>query len=211
MENCIREVRAWMKEDMLWLNKSKTEFILIGSRKQLAKVTINSIKVGDADIATVSSARNLGAWFNSYMGMATHISKTCSSAFYYLYNIRHIRKYLSKEHTEQLIHAFITSRLDYCNSLLYGIAEYQIKKLQRIMNASARLIYCAPKFCHITPILKELHWLPVRARIEFKLLLITYEVVKGLALKYLSELISVLPSISLSPSITCAVIITVFY
>ena len=182
MENCIREVRAWMKEDMLWLNKSKTEFILIGSRKQLAKVTINSIKVGDADIATVSSARNLGAWFNSYMDMATHISKTCSSAFYYLYNIRHIRKYLSKEHTEQLIHAFITSRLDYCNSLLYGIAEYQIKKLQRIMNASARLIYCAPKFCHITPILKELHWLPVRARIEFKLLLITYKVVKGLAL-----------------------------
>ena len=182
-----------MKEDMLWLNKSKTEFILIGSRKQLAKVTINSIKVGDADIATVSSARNLGAWFNSYMDMATHISKTCSSAFYYLYNIRHIRKYLSKEHTEQLIHAFITSRLDYCNSLLYGIAEYQIKKLQRIMNASARLIYCAPKFCHITPILKELHWLPVRARIEFKLLLITYKVVKGLAPKYLSELISVLP------------------
>ena len=88
-----------------------------------------------------------------------------------------VRKYLSKEHTEQLIHAVITSRLDYCNSLLYGIPEYQIKKLQRIMNV----------------ILKELHWLLVHARIEFKLLLITYKVIKGLAPKYLSELISVLP------------------
>ena len=67
--------------------------------------------------------------------------------------------------------------MDCCNSLLCGIPECQIKKLQRVMNAaSARLIYCAPKFCNITPILKELHWLPVHARIEFKLLLIiTYK------------------------------------
>lgn len=124
--------------------------------------------------------------------MSTHISKTCSSAFYYLHNIRHIRKYLSREHTEQLIHAFVISRLDYCNSLLYGVPECQIKKLQRVMNASARLIYCAPKFCHITPILRELHWLPVRARIEFKILLITFKAIKGLAPKYLSDLLEIL-------------------
>ena len=60
------------------------------------------------------------------------------------------------------------------------------------MNASARLIYCVPKFCHITPILKELHWLPVRARIEFKILLITFKAIKGLAPKYLSDLIEIL-------------------
>ena len=94
--------------------------------------------------------------------------------------------------TEQLIHAFVTSRLDYCNGLLYGVPECQIKKLQRVMNASARLIYCAPKFCHITPILKELHWLPVRARIEFKILLITFKAIKGLAPKYLSDLVEIL-------------------
>ena len=192
LENCIRDVRAWMKEDMLWLNDGKTEFLLIGSRQQLAKVSIDSIKVGDADIAPVLSARNLGTWFDSHLEMSVHISKTCSSAFYYLYNIRHIRKYPSKEHTEQLIHAFVTSRLDYCNGLLYGVPECQIKKLQRVMNASARLIYCVPKFCHITPILKELHWLPVRARIEFKILLITFKAIKGLAPKYLSDLMEIL-------------------
>ena len=194
LENCILDVRAWMREDTLWLNVEKTEFLLVGSRQQLAKVSINGIKVCEADVAPVSSARNLGAWLDSHLDMSTHISKTCGSAFYYLYNIRHIRKFLSRENTEQLVHAFITSRLDYCISLLYGVPDCQIMKLQRVMNVSARLIYCAPKFCRITPILMELHWLPVRARIEFKILLITFKVIKGLAPKYLSDLIAILPS-----------------
>ena len=75
-----------------------------------------------------------------HLDMGTHITKICNSTFYYLYNIRHIRKYLSRESTEKLVHAFISSRLDYCNSLLYGIPDYQISKLQGVMNASARLI-----------------------------------------------------------------------
>ena len=79
--------------------------------------------------------------------MGTHITKTCSSAFYYLYDIRHIRKYLSRESTEKLVHAFISSRLDYCNSLLCGIPGYQTRKLQRVMNASARIIYILKSFC----------------------------------------------------------------
>lgn len=99
LENCIHDVRAWMKEDVPCLNDGKTEFLLIGSRQQLAKVSIDSIKVGDADIIPVSSVRNLGSWFDSSMDMSTYISKTCCSALYYLFNIRHIRKYLSKEHT----------------------------------------------------------------------------------------------------------------
>ena len=183
LENCILDVHAWMRGDTLWLNDEKTEFLLVGSGQQLAKVSINSIKVGEADVAPVWSARNLGAWFDSHLDMSTHISKTCGSTFYYLYNIHHIRKFLSREHTEQLVHAFITSRLDYCNSLPYGVPDCQIMKLQRIMNASARLIYCVPKFCRITPILMELHWLPVPPLIEFKILLITFKVIKGLAPK----------------------------
>ena len=139
------------------------------------------------EISPAASARNLGTWLD----MGTHITKTCSSAFYYLYNIRHIKKYLSRESTEKLVHAFISSRLDYCNSLLYGIPEYQTRKLQRVMNASARLIYRAHKFCHITPLLAELHWLPVRSRIHYKILLITFKILHGLSPKYLSDLISI--------------------
>ena len=125
--------------------------------------------------------------------MATHMTKTCGSAFFYLYNILHIRKYLTSECTEKLIHAFITSRLDYCNSLLYGVPDYRMQKPQRVMNASARLIFFAPKHCHITPLLQQLHWLPIRLRIEFKILLITFKVLQGSAPKYLSNLIFILP------------------
>ena len=91
------------------------------------------------------------------------------------------------------IHAFITSRLDYCNSLLDGVPEHHMQKLQRVMNASARFSFCAPKHCHITPLLQQLHWLPFRLRMEFIIFLITFKVLQGSASKYLIDLISVLP------------------
>ena len=108
-----------------------------------------------------------------YVSVINHITKTCSAAFYYLCNIRRIRKYLTKECTETLIHVFISSRLDYCNSLLFGVPECHLHKLQRVQNAAARLIFQESRFCHITPLLKSLHWLPVKYRIVFKIILIT--------------------------------------
>ena len=176
------------------LNNDKTEFLIIGTRQQLSKVSIQSIEIGQTEVSPVASARNLGTWFDTHLDMGTHITKTCSSAFYYLYNIRHIRKYLSRESTEKLVHAFISSRLDYCNSLLYGIPEYQTGKLQRVMNASARLVYiyiARTSSAHITPPLAELHWLPVRSRIHYKILLITFKILHGRSTKYLSDLISI--------------------
>ena len=113
------------------------------------------------------------------------------TSVYHLYNIRRIRKYLTKECTETLIHAFISSRLDYCNSLLFGVPECHLHKLQRVQNAAARLVVQESRFCHITPLLKSLHWLPVKYRIVFKLLLITFKAIHGLAPAYISELISV--------------------
>ena len=85
--------------------------------------------------------------------MDKHTTKTSSTAFYYLYNIKRIRKYLSRADTETLIRALISCRLDYCNSLLYGLPVYQLAKLQRVQNAAARLIFEETKFCHITPLL----------------------------------------------------------
>ena len=107
--------------------------------------------------------------------MVDHITKTCSAAFYYLYNIRRIRKYLTQEYSETLIHAFISSRLEYCNSLLFGVPEYHLHKLQRVQNAAARPIFQESRFCHITPLLMSLHWLPVKYRIVFKITLITFK------------------------------------
>ena len=118
----------------------KQNFCLIGTRQQLAKInTACSITVGEYDIDPSLCVRNLGVWFDSHLSMSTHVTKLCNSAFYHLHNIRCIRKYLSRDSLLALIHAFITSRLDFCKGLLYGLPKSQIVKLQRIQNAAARL------------------------------------------------------------------------
>ena len=89
-------------------------------------------------------------------------AKVCASSFYYIYNIRRIRNYLSRQSAEILVHAFISSRLDYCNGLLYGLLDCLLNKLQRVQNACARLIFREQKFCHVTPLIYELHWLPIK-------------------------------------------------
>ena len=103
------------------LNDSKTEILLVGSRQRLRKVELDAFIVATSKVHLASSAvRNLGSWFDSELTMNTHVNKLCSAAYFHLYNLRRIRKYLSQETYEQLVHAFITSRIDYCNSLLYG-------------------------------------------------------------------------------------------
>ena len=92
--------------------------------------------------------------------------------------------------TETLIHAFVSSRVDYCNSLLYGLPTYQLHKLQRVQNAAARIILQESKYCHVSPLLFNLHWLPVKFRIDFKILLLTYKAINGLVPFYLKELIN---------------------
>ena len=119
-----------------------------------------------------------------------YITKNCKAGFYYLYNISRIRKFLSRETTETLIHAFVTSCLDYCNSLLYGLPNGLVHKLRRLQNSAARLIFRAPRYCHITPLLIELQWLNIKHRIYFNLILITYIVLHGTAPKYIPDLIN---------------------
>ena len=102
-------------------------------------------------------------------------------------------EYLSQDCLITLIHAFVTSRLDYCNSLTYGLPQCQISKLQRVQNAAARIAFDLSKFCHITPALRQLHWLPVVKRIQFKILLLTFKAIYGLSPPYISELITVKP------------------
>ena len=191
MEDCIRDIRFWMLNNDLKLNDDKTEFLIIGASQQLEKLDNISIRVRDSDSHPVPIARNLGSWFDSRLSMATHITKIYASSFYSIYNIRRIRKYLSQQSTETLIHAFVTSRLDYCNGLLYGLQDCLLNKLKRVQNACARLIFKENKFCHVTPLIYELHWFLIRYRIEFKILLITLKILNFLAPTYLSSLIAI--------------------
>ena len=132
-------------------------------------------------------ARNLGVAFDNDLKLAQQVNNICRSAAIANYRIGQIQKYLDMKTTERLIHAFVTSRLDYCNCLLYGWPQYLIDMLQRVQNSAARLT--AIKRDHVSAIFNDLHWLPIHKRIEYKVLLISYKCVHHLAPSYLTELL----------------------
>ena len=113
----------------------------------------------------------------------------CKSSFIHIRNLSRIRKFVDSSSLECLVHAFITTKLDYCNSLLCGAPSTLINKLQRIQNIVARIITGHGRCEHITPVLKALHWLPVQQRIKFKTLVLVYKAVNNLAPVYLQELL----------------------
>jgi hypothetical protein len=121
--------------------------------------------------------------------MNDHVSAVCKAANFQIHRISSIRTYLSEDAAKQLIHAFVTSRLDYCNSLLYGIPDSSLQRIQRIQNIAARIITRSKKFDHITPVLKSLHWLPIHLRIQFKILLLCYRIQNEMAPGYLCDLL----------------------
>ena len=121
--------------------------------------------------------------------MNTQAAKVCSKASHGLYSIRQIRKFLSEEWTNTLVHAFVTSHLDYCKSLLYRIPKCQRDQVQKIVNAAAWMICLIPKFDHTAPFLIKLHWLPVYSRIQFKILLLVFKGLEGKASVFIRDLL----------------------
>ena len=142
-------------------------------------------------ISTSNNVRNIGAYFDSNFLMTNQINNIIKSAWFQLRKIGQIRKYLDKSSAERLIHAFVSSRLDQNNSLLYGLPLSQIDRLQRLQNAAARmLMLISPEpGVHISPVLFKLHWLPVQYRIQFKLLLLVYKSLNNKGPAYLSSLL----------------------
>ena len=122
--------------------------------------------------------------------MKQQVSSVCRSTHHHLKNIGAIRKFITKDACIKLIHALITTRIDYANSLLYGVPDNQLKRLQRILNIAARIITLSPPSCSITPILFSLHWLPIKQRINYKILLLTFRALHDSAPEYLQELLT---------------------
>ncbi|XP_022804788.1 uncharacterized protein LOC111342010 [Stylophora pistillata] len=173
LEACVREIDTWMLLNRLKLNKDKTEPLVISSRNGLARPALSLNHVCDERVLASSRASNIGVLFDESLNMAPQVTAICKSAFYHLRKINIIHRYLTADAAQLLVHALVTSKLDYCDSLLYGLPKYLIKQLQRVHNAAARVVTVSPKFCHITPVLKKLHWLPIDLPIEFKILTIT--------------------------------------
>ena len=190
INSCISDIRTWMIQNKLKINDGKTEFLVI--RSPYASDGIPNqleLSIGEAKVKPQKACRNLGVMFDCHLNMECQIQNICKSAYFHLRNIGAVRSHLPGSATVQLVHALITSRLDYCNSLLYGIPKHKTDRLQRVHNIAARIVARCPKFTNITPVLYELHWLPTYKRIVFKLLLLVYRSVNQLAPTYLCELL----------------------
>ena len=164
IESCLNDNDAWMLANMLKLNRDKTELLVIGPKHKV-NPPIKGIHVAGEYIEVSNNARNIGVIFDFHVNLEKHIMNTCKTAFYHLRNIAKIRNCLSQDNAETLVHAFISSKLDFCNALLYGLPQSVIDRLQYVQNCTARLVTRTRSSEHITPVLRRLHWLPVRQRI----------------------------------------------
>ena len=153
-------------------------------------MSIPHIQIGDVQVTSSTDVRNLGVIFDQCMTLEKHVCRVCQISYMHLRRIAKIRHLLSKQAAEQLIHAFITSRLDFCNNLLTGLPQSTLNRLQSVQNAAACLLTGTRKFDHITPILYKLHWLPVNQRIQFKIIILTFKALHGSAPPYMHDLLT---------------------
>ena len=188
LEACIDDIRGWMNTNFLKLNDSKTEFLILGGKKDLEKVKEDHVRVGDTRILKSTVARNIGGYLDENMDMKDQISQTIRSCYSQMRAIAKIRRYLTLNSAKKIVHAFVTSRLDTLNSLLINLPECHLNKLQLIQNNAARLVM-KKMSCHITTVLKDLHWLPVEYRVKYKILLLIFKCLCGKGPVYLSQLL----------------------
>ena len=140
MEKCILSVQKWMLSHQLKMNDDKTEFLVISSKTIARGIVSPSLHIGDHQVVATSTARNIGVIMDYKASMEAHVLAVCKSSFIHIRNLSRIRKFVDSSSLECLVHAFITTKLDYCNSLLCGAPSTLINKLQRIQNIVARII-----------------------------------------------------------------------
>ena len=180
LTNSIGEARRWMALRMLKLNDEKTKMMIFTSKHHLRMYGGCSLTIGDDTVSPSDRIRNLGVHLDQHLTMTDHVTAVCAACNYHLYRLSSIQHYLTTEAAKSAVNALVTSRLDYCNSLLHNIPLSQTAQLQRVQNNAARLITRTSKQDHITPVLKELHWLPVESRFAFKMLVMTYKCISSL-------------------------------
>ena len=195
IESCVSVFKEWMLSNRLKLKGDKTELTVFAKPRMDSRIRplLPNLNIENVPIVPQSHCKNLGTFFDSKLSMEIHISQYCKSANFHINNIYSIRKYLDPSTTEALVHAFVTSRMNYCNSLLFGVTKQNLSRLQKVQNRAARLCLTIPRRSRtpVLTLLKTLHWLPISLRIEFKILLLVFKCLNGLAPTYLSDLLNV--------------------
>ena len=195
MQSCISDVKAWATANMLKLNDNKTELMLVTSKRTMHLHSLpTSITIDNAQIAFKQSVKNLCFTIDCHLTMNAHVSNIAQTCYYELRRLASIRLFLNSTATATLVSAFVLSRIDYCNSLLFGFTHNVTSHLQWIHNYAARVILRLPKSSSITTHLKSLHWLPVKVRSTYKIACLCYHCHNSTAPLYVADMLHTKPS-----------------
>ena len=184
----IKSVGKWMTNHFLKINPSKTEIILFCPPSMQSVPTIQGIFVEKSCIRVSTSVMLLGVVLDSSLTFDDHVSKLVSECWYHLRNIAKIRRYMTIDEAKKIVHAFVCSKVDYCNAILYGIKQTTLDKLQRVQDQAARLI--DNRTISITnQTFRDLHWLKIEERVVFKFMLLVHNYFVGKAAAYFTEML----------------------
>ena len=176
IEKCTSSIQNWFIVNDLLLNPTKSEVIAIGTATQRCiTISTGTVAVGGAPLSFADNIRSLSVQIDSDLSFDAHVNAVCRSCNHHIWALRQIRNNLSPDTAKTVACAIVSSRLDYCNSLLHNISKKNIQKLQRIQNNLTRVELKAPRLTSPKPMLASLHWLPVVYRIQYKLAIITFK------------------------------------
>ena len=190
MQSCISDVKTWATANMPKLNDNKKELMFVTSKRTKHLHSLpSSITIGNAQIPFKKSVKNLGFTLDCHLTMNAHVSNIARTCYFELRRLAYIRRFMTSTATATLVFAFALSRIDYCDSLLFGSTHDVTSNLQRIQNYAARVIFRLPKSSSITIHLKSLHWLPVKVRNTYKIGWLCYHCHSSTAPSYVTDML----------------------
>jgi hypothetical protein len=188
VESCIADVASWMSANRLQLDTAKTELMWCSTSRRHHQLPANGLSIGQDNIEPVHCVRDLGLYLDSTLSMRDHVTRLTSTCFGVLRQIRCIRRNLSRRALAMLVTCFVFVRLDYCNATFIGLPHCDLNRIQAVQNAAVRLVAGASRFDHVTPLLRERHWLPVHLRVVYKMAVIVYKCLAATSADYLTAL-----------------------
>jgi hypothetical protein len=191
LEQCTAGVHAWLLHNGLQLNPQKSDVIhLTAGKRQEQAEDLEAISISGATIQPSSSVKSLGVTLDRHLTLDQHVNNVCKACYFHTRALRHVRPSLPDAVAKTVACSIVSSRLDYCNSLLEGTSESNFKNSQRVQNNLARVVLRRGKYDHISSALAGLHWLPIKQRVTFKLSTLTYNIKRNNQPSYLRELLT---------------------